>query len=347
MRNTSPRLLDKLRKDIVATFKNEGLNITIETNMKCVNFLDVTMNLETGKFHPYRKPNDQPLYINVNSNHPAQIKKELPQMISKRVSDLSYDEEEFKKHKETYNKALKDAAFTEKIKYSRQENRTGQRKNRKRNVIWFNPPFNSNVETNVGKHFLKLLKTHFPRHHKLSKIFNLSTIKLSYSCMPNVAQIIKGHNAKLLRNEPQQSECNCNNQDNCPLDGQCRIKCIVYKATVTSTDGEKIYFGTSDPEFKKRERNHRKAFRNRQYENDSELSKYIWKIKDDNLNYTVKWDIEKRCSPYRSGSRKCDLCAKEKVCIARCNHPGLLNKRSELISKCRHRNKFSLKNVRY
>ena len=65
------------------------------------------------------------------------------------------------------------------------------RRNRNRKVIWFNPPDSLNVKTNIGKVFLKIVKKHFPRSHTLSKIFNLNTIKISYSSMPNVKNIVK------------------------------------------------------------------------------------------------------------------------------------------------------------
>ena len=54
---------DRIRKDIVAHFKTLGLNVTISCNLKSVNFIDLTLRLDTGKHYPYRKPNDTPLYI--------------------------------------------------------------------------------------------------------------------------------------------------------------------------------------------------------------------------------------------------------------------------------------------
>ena len=53
----------------------------------------------------------------------------------------------------------------------------------------------------------------------------------------------------------------------------------------------------------------------------------------------------KEAAPYRCGARKCSLCFAEKLQIIKAKPEGLLNKRSELISKCRHKNKFLLKNV--
>ena len=74
VKTTSGPVLDKMRKNIITLFKNEDLGITIDTNLIETDFLDVTFNLATGKFFPYRKPNNIPFYINVKSNHPPSIR---------------------------------------------------------------------------------------------------------------------------------------------------------------------------------------------------------------------------------------------------------------------------------
>ena len=78
IKSTSGTILDKMRKNIIVLFKEEGLTITIDTNLIEIDFLDVTFNLATGKFFQFRKPNKVPLYINVKSNHPSAIIKDLP-----------------------------------------------------------------------------------------------------------------------------------------------------------------------------------------------------------------------------------------------------------------------------
>ena len=70
IKNKSARLADKTRKELHKAFEQFGLKITAESNLHVVNFLDVTFDLSTGKHKPYRKPNDDPLYINKHSNHP-------------------------------------------------------------------------------------------------------------------------------------------------------------------------------------------------------------------------------------------------------------------------------------
>ena len=70
VKNLSDQCTDNIRKRLVGLFKTENLDITVETNLKITDFLDITLNLNTEKFYPYRKPNDTPLYVNKKSNHP-------------------------------------------------------------------------------------------------------------------------------------------------------------------------------------------------------------------------------------------------------------------------------------
>ena len=91
--------LDRIRKDIIPLFKEEGLSITIEINLFETDFLDDIFNLATKKYFPFRKANNTPLYINAFSNHPHAIIKPLPKMINKIISDLCCYNEEFNKVK--------------------------------------------------------------------------------------------------------------------------------------------------------------------------------------------------------------------------------------------------------
>ena len=344
IRSSSGRRLDKLRKDIIELFKNEGLSITIETNLLVTDFLDATFDLPNNKFYPFRKPGNKPLYINAKSNHPQSIIKELPEMINRRISDLSCNEQEFDKAKGMYESALKDSGHSPNFHF---ENHNGRRV-RNRKVIWFNPPFSKNVKTNVGKLFLQLVQKHFTNRHHLYKIFNCNTLKLSYSCMPNMQNIIKQNNARLTNDSPtnRDGQCNCRVRDTCPMGGECLTSCIVYHGTVTAENKEHVYFGASEGEFKTRFNNHQTSFRLRTHENESELSKFVWSLNDRGVQYSIKWGIAARATPYKCGTRHCDLCLAEKVTIARSRHKGILNSRSELVSKCRHRNKFSLQSIR-
>ena len=93
--NANGPKLDRIRKDIIALFRDEELSITMETNLTETEFLDVTFNLAKNIYFPFRKANNTPLYINAFPNHPPTITKQLPKMINKRISDLSCNKEEF------------------------------------------------------------------------------------------------------------------------------------------------------------------------------------------------------------------------------------------------------------
>ena len=82
--------------------------------MKTVNFLDVTLNLTTVKYLPYNKTGNNPLYINIFSNHPPNIIKNLPGNISVRINTFSEDETTFNKSKNLYNNALTESGFKDK-----------------------------------------------------------------------------------------------------------------------------------------------------------------------------------------------------------------------------------------
>ena len=191
---------ERVNKKICEIFQSCGLKISIETNLKITDFLDVTFNLKNENCNPFRKPNNDLLYINPLSNHSKNIIKEIPYMIGKRISEISCDQHEFEKAKGEY-KALEKSGFSEKNKYHKQ----GFVKCvRTRKVIWFNPPYSSYVKKNAGKVFMKLIVKHFSKHHRYHKIFNKNTIKLSYSCMQNMGNIITKHNNKLLFQSVQQ-----------------------------------------------------------------------------------------------------------------------------------------------
>ena len=106
--------------------------------------------------------------------------------------------------------------------------------NGKRKVIWFNPPFSKSVATNVSKSFICLVDKHFKKPTKLSIIFNRYTQIVSYSYMPNVASIITSHSKKILGNTTPDAICNCRVKFQCPMDGKCQERSIIYKAVVTS-----------------------------------------------------------------------------------------------------------------
>jgi hypothetical protein len=314
--------------------------------MKIVDYLDVTMNLNDGSFRPFRKPDDETNYIHAESDHPPNIIRHLPVSVEKRLSSLSSSEEIFNQSKRYYQDALTRSGHTHELAYNPT---VAGRRQRKRKIIWFNPPFSKTVETNVGRKFLLLIDQHFPRHHKFRKIFNRNTIKVSYGCMPNMASVINGHNKKILEESKplERGGCNCQRRyaGNCPLGGECLSKNVLYEAQVSSTEQnytDTVYKGITEPPFKSRLGNHTKDFNHRKHSKNTSLSKEVWKIKDRGFQPAITWRIIKQHPSYSPSAKRCLLCLHEKLEILEHDGNNILNKRSELVSKCRHRNKFML-----
>ena len=85
---------------------------------------------------------------------------------------------------------------------------------------------------------------------------------------------------------------------------------------------------------------------NKRYANKTELSKFYWEQKEDNgREVTFAFSILRRTIPYRAGAKYCNLCLWEKVLIIKGDN-SLLNERDEFINKCRHVNKFLMKNFK-
>ena len=97
--------------------------------------------------------------------------------IEQRLSNHSSNETIFNQSKIPFKKALNESGYQETLSYNptTMENRP---KNRKRNITWFNPPYNKNVITKIGHKFLHLISKHFPKQHKFNKIFNRNTVKV-------------------------------------------------------------------------------------------------------------------------------------------------------------------------
>ena len=118
----------------------------------------------------------------------------------------------------------------------------------------------------------------------------------------------------------------------------------IYKARITNTDNKetKTYIGVTGNDFKTRYQNHCKSLNNKKSLNETELSKHIWNLKDNKRKYTIAWDIIKQIPSCKAGSRKCRLCFEEKLLILKRQGKNILNRRSELFSKCRHVTKHFL-----
>ena len=322
--------------------------------MKIVDFLDVTFNLDDGTYKPFMKPNDSPLYININSNHPPSILENIPKSVNRRLSKISSNEQIFKDSVSPFQDALDKAGFSHTLKYEKTTRNGNKSQNRKRPAIWFNPPFSSNVSTNVGGRFLKIIDKCFPPSNPLHKIINRNKVKMSYRRMPNMKEILGRHNMEVTRddNAPQYPlGCNCRGGVGvCPLEGSCLTPGVIYEATVKTQDGSppETYTGLTAGRFKDRYNKHNSDFNNHKQKNSTELSKHIWRLKEKNTPYLLTWKIiakTKPFTPFNPTRRSCQLCLKEKYFIMFRPEGASLNSRNEIFATCRHRKKELLENT--
>ena len=158
-------------------------------------------------------------------------------MVNIRLLPLSISEDEFNKATPLYERALRSSDFNKNLKFESIQEKSSP--HRKRKVVWFNPRYNAEVKTNIGKIFLKLVRKHFHKRHCCKKMFNTNTIKLSYSCTPNDKNLIKQHNISIMKavTNANKKDCYRRNKDNCPLDGKSLVLSIylsIYPSTYLS-----------------------------------------------------------------------------------------------------------------
>lgn len=72
-----------------------GLKITVQSHLMVVDYVDVKLNLTTRRYYPYRKPHNNPLYINAKSNHPPSTIRQIAESIGTRISGLSCNQGKF------------------------------------------------------------------------------------------------------------------------------------------------------------------------------------------------------------------------------------------------------------
>ena len=142
--------------------------------------------------------------------------------------------------------------------------------------------------------------------------------------------------------------CNCRSRNECPLQNKCLTPKIIYRANVENytNDEKKFYYGVSETPFKERFRNHKRDFNHDKYRNSTELSKYIWQLNDLNIIPKITWEI---AAIVRSATKIdcCKLCLTEKLFIIKSiDNDQLLNKKSELVNTCIHKNKLLLKSLK-
>ena len=169
---------------------------------------------------------------------------------------------------------------------------------------------------------------------------NRKKCKLAYRVSPSMKAIISSHNKRILnKTKPKPPPLPCNCQKECHMPGECRIKSVIYQASIADV----TYVGMTSCEAKIRLRSHYQSFKEEGKKEDTALATHIW---NNNLNKNndgqlikpnVKWKILRKCHTYQPGSRSCDLCVSEKVFILQqINNPKNINKRTDVGVPCIH-----------
>ena len=161
-----------------------------------------------------------------------------------------------------------------------------------------------------------------------------------------MARIISGHNKKVggSASVPSEEGCNCRGGTNmCVLGGKCLTKGLVYKCRVTAGVDSKEYVGLASTSFKSRYSSHKSSFTHENKAHSTALSSHIWDLISNNTPHSLAWSIVRLAPPYSKETKVCQLCLVEKTIISLADCNLSLNKRNEIVAKCRHRDKWLLK----
>ena len=303
----------------------------------------------------------------MHRNHHPNVIKAIPLGVNKRLNMISANEEVFKEKAPMYQEALDKAGHKHKLVFEKVDlhSLNKKKKQRKKRVIYFVPPFDRRVKTKIGQKFLQILDKTIPKGHILHQALNRHTVKLGYSNMPNLMRKVSHHNsmvsreARLIQNiannqvplQEQVLDCNCDPvrlEEECPLDGRCRAEVdVVYSAKVTRLDDNtsETYGGMHKGPFKGRWYGHRSNIKNRGERNKTKLAAHIWNLKDERppARYNIKWRIIDKGKPVNPVTGVCRLCLKEKYHILYNREDCSLNTRDELFGHCPHKKEHLLK----
>ena len=156
---------------------------------------------------------------------------------------------------------------------------------------------------------------------------------------------ISAHNRKVLSTREQHSGvmCKCpGGLESCPVEGRCETDDTLYKADVNTVNGTKVYIGATQDTFKQRWTSHKSNCRLPAYDGATKLSTHVWNLKRRQIAFSLKWKLMGRARSYNPEAKRCNLCTAEKTAIMYYTEDNMVNTRSEIMNKCRHRNKFTL-----
>ena len=328
--------------------------------------LDLTLYLIDGfiRTDVYSKPTDSHLYLPPSSCHPKHVFKAIPFGVATRLKRNCSDETFFAERTAEYKGYLLNQGYPSKLvnnqfskasAFSRNDLLQTRAKEAKK-LFPFVTTFNPNLPDvrNIIRKHLSILHS----NPKLKELFPRGSVIPAFRRSKNLKELLAPSRFKIA----EEAQINHHNNGCFKCD---RKRCDLcqkffveskffpsfrtgkkYAVTFTHKDNNttETYIGLTENDFKTRYRNHTASFRHAKHRNSTELSKHIWTLKDNNIEHFISWRILASHSPYNSSSKRCNLCLKEKLLIICRPELSTLNKRNELVSSCRHRNKTLLCN---
>ena len=353
----TPRETENAAKKLSQIYSSFGLKLEVKTNLTVVDYLDITLDLNTGLHAPYMKPNDIKNYVHKLSNHPPAVLRNIPKNINDRLCKLSSNEEIFNRAIPPYQEALVRAGYDYKLRFYQTNNTNSSKKNRTRTrkCVYWNPPFSKNVKTNLVAEFLKIIRS-FPQSNVLAPMINTNKIKASYKTVPNMARQVSRKNGRVLKSgdaPPPPPTCNCqrSRKPDCPIPDKCTSTNVCYGCKVIREDNHncETYVGQTSRMVKKRIGEHLGDARRYRpppaKQTGSRLSQHIGNLFFHNIPHSLNWSIIAQKQPFNPVANFCMLCNVEKVLIL--YHPELstLNLRNELYGWCHHKERMLLLNT--
>ena len=135
----------------------------------------------------------------------------------------------------------------------------------------------------------------------------------------------------------------------CLMRGACLTGNILYYSRIScddETQKPKLYKGICEVTFKQRYVNHKTSFNVEKSTNDAKLSTEYWKLANNKLHPRTSWSMKCNYKACNASSKRFSFFLHNKLEIVADPKEILLNKRQEVISQCRHRDKYKLKTLK-
>ena len=207
---------ERISKKLFKLFEKEELKITTEYGKTGTDYLNLYLDLKNDCYRQWKKPNNNPIYVNKNSSHPPNCLKQIPIGIEKMITRNCSSEDELNKVINEYQPSIDSSGYTHILKYNPEAKQCKKKRSRKRVVTWFNPPWSNSVKTNLAERFLSLVDEAGKKFKgtPLGYIFTRATIKISYGTTRNMKAHIAAHNKKILNTKIQPIPTVTTNQQN-------------------------------------------------------------------------------------------------------------------------------------